>query len=53
MELDLQICPEEIMSKEVGAGLNKLDLFCLELSKLFINSSATDIVLVTLSKHSS
>ena len=26
-----------------------LDLFCIELSKLFINSSATDIVLVTLS----
>ena len=32
-----------------GAGLSKLDVFCLELSKLFVNSSATDIVLVTLS----
>ena len=28
-----------------------MDLFCFELSKLFVNSSATDIV--TLSKHSS
>ena len=46
MELDPQLCPEEIMS---GAGLSKLDIFCFELSKLFINSSATDIVLVTLS----
>ena len=48
MELDPQICPEEIMSREVD-GLSKLDLFCFELSKLFVNSSATDIVLVTLS----
>ena len=32
-----------------GAGLSKLDIFCFELSKLFVNSSATDIVLVTLS----
>ena len=46
MELDPQLCPEEIMS---GAGLSKLDIFCFELSKLFVNSSATDIVLVTLS----
>ena len=45
MELDPQLCPEEIMS---GAGLSKLDIFCFELSKLFVNSSATDIVLVTL-----
>ena len=30
-----------------------MDLFCFELSKLFVNSSATDIVFVTLSKHSS
>ena len=36
MELDPQVCPEEIMSREVELG----------------NSSATDIVLVTLSKHS-
>ena len=32
-----------------GAGLSKLDVFCFELSKLFVNSGATDIVLVTLS----
>ena len=49
MELDPQVSPEEIMSREVE--LSKLDLFCFELSKLFVNSSATDIV--TLSKHSS
>ena len=29
--------------------MSKLDIFCFELSKLFINSSATDIVSVTLS----
>ena len=29
--------------------MSKLDVFCFELSKLFVNSSATDIVLVTLS----
>ena len=34
MELDLQICPEEITSRDGGgAGLSKLDLFCFELSK--------------------
>ena len=33
--------------------MSKLDLFYFELSKLFVNSSATDIVFVTLSKHSS
>ena len=49
MELDPHICPEEIMSREDGAGLSKLDVFCFELSKLFVNSGATDIVLVTLS----
>ena len=32
-----------------GAGLGKLDVFCFELSKMFVNSGATDIVLVTLS----
>ena len=32
-----------------GAGLSKLDVFWFELSKLFVNSGATDIVLVTLS----
>ena len=29
--------------------MSKLDVFCFELSKLFVNSGATDIVLVTLS----
>ena len=42
MELDLQVGPEEIMSREVGAGLPTLDFFRFE---LFLNSSATDIVL--------
>ena len=50
MELDLQVSPEEIMIRE---GLRTLDFFCFELSKLFINSSATNIVFVTLSKYSS
>ena len=45
MELDPHICPEEIMSREVE--LSKLDVFCFELSKLFVNSSAADIVFVT------
>ena len=40
MELDLQVSPEKIMSREVELGL-------------FLNSSATDIVLVTLPKHGS
>ena len=39
MELDPQVSPEEIMSREV-------DFFCFG---LFLNSGATDIVLVTLS----
>ena len=43
MELDPQVSPEEIMSMEVE------QVFCFELSKLFVNSGATDIVLVTLS----
>ena len=47
VELDLQVSPEEIMSREVGAGLRKLDFFRFE---LFLNSSATDIVLVTLAQ---
>ena len=52
MELDLQVSPEEIMSREVegGAGLRELEFFRFE---LFLNSSATDIVLVTLPKHGS
>ena len=46
MELDLQVNPEEIMSRETEVGgLRKLDFFR---SGLFLNSSATDIVLVTL-----
>ena len=32
-----------------GAGLSGLDVFCFELSKLFVNSGTTDIILVTLS----
>ena len=46
MELDPQVSPEEIMSMHGGgAGLRKLDFFRFE---FFLNSSATDIVLVTL-----
>ena len=48
VELDLQVSPEKIMG--IGAGLRKLDFFRFE---LFLNSSATDIVLVTLPKHGS
>ena len=51
MELDLQVSPEEITSGEVELpGLRKLDFFRFE---LLLNSSATDIVLVTLPKHGS
>ena len=53
MELDLQVSQEEIMSREVELGCESWDLFRFELSKLFVNSSAADIVFVTLSKHSS
>ena len=42
MELDLQVSPEEIMSREVELGCGKLDFFRFE---LFLNSSATDNVL--------
>ena len=45
MELDPQVSPEEIMTQGGGAGLRKLDVFRFG---LFLNSSATDIVLVTL-----
>ena len=41
--------PRRDHEKGGGAGLSKLDVFCFELSKLFVNSGATDIVLVTLS----
>ena len=46
MELDPQVSPEEIKSREVELGYEKLDFFRFG---LFLNSSATDIVLVTLS----
>ena len=45
-----EVSPEKIMSREVEAGLRKLDFFRFE---LFVNSSATDIVFVTLPKHGS
>ena len=51
MELDPQVSPEEIMSREVELGLASWTVFCFELSKLFVNSSATDIDLVTV-QHS-
>ena len=35
--------------QELCESPSKLDVVCFELSKLFVNSSATDIVLVTLS----
>ena len=38
---------QEILEEGGGAGLSKLDLFCFELSKLFVSSSATVIVFVT------
>ena len=47
---------QEILEEGGGAGPShlprrdhELDVVCFELSKLFVNSSATDIVLVTLS----
>ena len=45
VELDPQVSPEEIMSREVELGFFRFGLF--------LNSSATDIVLVTLPKHGS
>ena len=51
VELDPQISPEEIMSsREVELRCESCDFFRFE---LFLNSSATDIVLVTLPKHGS
>ena len=44
MELDPQVSPEEIMNREVELSC-ELDFFRFE---LFLSSSATDIVLVTL-----
>jgi len=46
VELDLQVSPEEIMSREVELG-------CESLTSFASNSNATDIVLVTLPKHGS
>ena len=45
MELDPQVSPEELLEQGGGAGLQKLDFLRIG---LFLNSSATDIVLVTL-----
>ena len=50
MELDLQICPEEIMGREVELVCESWTSFAFG---LFLNSSATDFVLVTLPKHGS
>ena len=45
MELDLQVSPEKNMSREVELGCEtEFDFFRFE---LFLNSSATDIVLVS------
>ena len=45
MGLDPQVSPEELLEQGGGAGLRKLDFFRFG---LFLNSSATDIALVTL-----
>ena len=50
VELDPQVNSEEIMSREVELGCESWTSFA---SGLFLNSSATDIVLVTLPEHSS
>ena len=47
--LDPQVSPEEIMSREVELGCENWTSFRFE---LFLNSSATDIVLVT-ARHGS
>ena len=49
MELDPQVSPRRDHEQGGGAGLRKLDFFRFELSKLFVNSGATNIVFVTLS----
>ena len=43
--LDPQVNPEEIMSREVELGCESWTFFFF---RLFLNSGATDIVLVTL-----
>ena len=51
MELDPQVSPEVSDHEQGGgAGLRKLDFICF---RLLLNSSATDIVFVTLPKHGS
>ena len=45
VELDPQVSPEEIMSREVELGCESWTSFA---SGLFLDSGATDIVLVTL-----
>ena len=50
MELDLQVSPEETMSREGELGCESWTSF---VSELFLNSGATDIVFVTLPKHGS
>ena len=42
--LDPQVSPEDIKSREVELGSESWDFFCFE---LLLNSSATDVVLVT------
>ena len=49
-EVELDREPRRDHEQGGGAGLRKLHFFCFE---LFLNSSATDIVLVTLPKHGS
>ena len=49
-ELELDPQPRRDHEQGGGAGLRKLDFFRFG---LFLNSSATDIVLVTLPKHGS
>ena len=50
VELDLQVSPEETMSREVELGCESWTSF---VSELFLNSGATDTVFVTLPKHGS
>ena len=50
MELDLQVSPEENMSREGELGCESWTSF---VSELFLNSGATDTVFVTLPKHGS
>ena len=49
-EVELDPRPRKDHEQVGGAGLQKLDFFCF---RLFLNSSAMDIVLVTLPKHGS